>query len=131
MSRYVTIEYEDGSKYCGESKNRLPNGYGALVKPSKGVYEGLWAIGQQVSGRYTWSNGKQYIGEWKGLSRNGLGVETRPDGTTYSGEFVENMVGPLGVLSLPLHGLYLGMWAQSSVQEGEGVEAYADGGKIK
>lgn len=131
MALCVTVEYKDGSKYCGESDNGSLHGCGTLVEPShKGVFEGLWVKGSQMRGVYSWANGKQYSGDWKGPMRSGLGVETRPDGTKYSGEFSQNAMGPLGVLSLPSHGLYMGMWDSSGVQEGDGVEAYADGGKV-
>lgn len=130
MSQYITFEYKDGSKCCGESENGALHGCGVLVEPSnKGVYEGLWVNGSQISGVYTWPGGKQYMGDWKGAFRSGLGVETRADGTNYSGEYSQNTMGPLGVLNLPTHGLYLGMWDPTGVQEGDGVEAYADGGR--
>lgn len=129
MSQYVTFEYKDGSKYCGESENSTLHGCGLLVEPSgKGVFEGLWVKGSRIRGTYTWPHGKQYAGDWKGPFRNGLGVETRQDGTKYSGEYSQNIMGPLGVLSLPTHGLYLGTWDSTGVQDGDGVEAYADGG---
>lgn len=129
MAHCVTVQYKDGSKYCGESDNGTLHGCGILVKPSqKGVYEGLWVKDSQLRGVYTWPNGKQYAGDWKGPVRSGLGVETRPDGTKYAGDFSQNTMGPLGVLSLPTHGLYMGMWDSSGIQEGDGVEAYADGG---
>lgn len=130
MSQYVTFEYQDGSKYCGESENNMLHGCGLLVEASnKGVFEGLWEKGSRLSGVYTFSQGKRYVGDWKGSFRSGLGVETWPDGTKYSGEYSENAIGPFGVLSVPTHGLYFGMWDSTGVQEGDGVEAYADGGK--
>ena len=130
MAHCVTVEYKDGSKYCGESDSGTLHGCGVFVEPSgRGVFEGLWVKGSQLSGVYSWPNGKQYSGDWKGSVRSGLGVETRPDGTKFSGDFSQNTMGPLGVLSLPNHGLYMGMWDVSGVQEGDGVEAYADGGK--
>ena len=130
MAHCLTFD-ENGSKYCGESNSGTLHGRGMLVEPSqKGVFEGLWVQGSQISGVYTWPNNKQYMGDWKGPFRSGLGVETRPDGTKYSGEFSHNSMGPLGVLSLPTHGLYFGMWDATGVQEGDGVEAYADGGKL-
>lgn len=130
MCQYIMLEYKDGSRYCGDSGSGVLHGHGLLVEPSnKGVFEGLWVKGSQLSGIYTWPSGMRYVGDWKGPFRSGLGVEMRPDGTKYSGEFSQNTMGPLGVLSLPTHGLYLGSWASTGVQEGEGVEAYADGGK--
>lgn len=130
MAQCAALEYKDGSKYCGESEGGVLHGCGTLVEPShKGVFEGLWVKGAQLRGVYSWPSGKQYSGDWKGSVRSGLGVETRPDGTKYSGDFSQNVMGPLGVLSLPSHGLYMGVWDTSGVQEGDGVEAYADGGK--
>ncbi len=129
MAHYIA--YQDGSKYCGEYEGSLSHGYGILVEPAnQGVFEGLWVKGKQISGVYTWSSGKQYVGDWKGSLRNGLGVETRPDGTKYSGDFSQDVMGPIGVLSLPNHGLYLGAWIPGRIQEGEGIEAYADGGMV-
>lgn len=129
MACCVALEYKDGSKYCGESEKGILHGCGVFVESSnRGVYEGLWVNGGQHRGVFSWPNGKHYSGDWKGPVRIGLGVEKRPDGTKYSGEFSQNVMGPLGVLSLPTHGLYMGMWDSSGLQEGRGVEAYADGG---
>lgn len=131
MACCVALEYKDGSKYCGESEKGILHGCGVFVESSnRGVYEGLWVNGGQHRGVFSWPNGKHYSGDWKGPVRIGLGVEKRPDGTKYSGEFSQNVMGPLGVLSLPTHGLYMGMWDSSGLQEGRGVEAYADGGKL-
>ena len=131
MSHYLTFEYKDGSKYCGECEGGVLHGFGILVEPGgRGVFEGLWAKGNQMSGIYTWPNGRHYVGDWKGPFRSGLGLETRPDGTKYTGEFSQSTMGPLGVLSLPSHGLYMGTWSDTGLQEGDGVEAYADGGKL-
>lgn len=130
MSQYITVEYKDGSKYCGESEGGVLHGCGMLVEAgNKGVFEGLWVKGNQLSGVYTWPNKTLYEGDWKGHTRSGLGLESRPDGTKYSGDFFQNSMGPLGVLSLPSHGLYMGMWNDAGLQEGDGVEAYSDGGK--
>lgn len=108
----------------------MAHGHGVLVEArSQGVFEGLWIKGDEVSGVYSWPSGKQYSGEWKNQAMNGLGVETRADDIKYSGEFTQNMMGPLGVLDLPGHGVYIGTWGLAGVQEGEGVEGYADGGK--
>ena len=129
MSQYITLEYKDGSKYCGESEGGVMHGCGILVEAgSKGVFEGRWDKGKEVSGMFTWPSGRRYEGDWKGHVRSGLGLEWRPDGTKYSGEFSNNTMGPLGVLSLPAHGLYMGTWSAAGMQEGDGVEAYADGG---
>lgn len=132
MSQNTTLEYQDGSRYCGECENTVSHGYGMLIESAnKGIFEGLWVKGKQISGTYTWPNGKLYMGDWKGSIRNGLGVEARSDGTKYSGEFLHNARGLLGVLSVLDQGLYMGMWsAASGIQEGLGVEAYADGGKM-
>ncbi len=131
MSQYITFEYKDGSKYCGECEGGVLHGCGILVEPgNRGVFEGLWAKGNQMSGMFTWPNGRRYEGDWKGPFRNGLGLESRPDGTKYTGEFSQNTMGPLGVLSLPTHGLYMGTWSDTGMQEGDGVEAYADGGTV-
>ena len=134
MMQYSNIVCEDGSRYCGECRDNVSHGLGVLVNPGKGIFEGLWKSGQQVSGTFSWNTGKQYMGEWKDMCRTGLGVETRPNGTRYFGEFTQNVMGPLGVLSLPDQGLYLGMWQPNSnypggEKDGEGVEAYSDGGK--
>ncbi len=136
MAQYSSIVCEDGSRYCGECRDNVFHGLGILVKPGSGIFEGVWQSGQQVSGTYSWNNGKQYIGEWKDMCRTGLGVETRPNGTRFFGEFTQNVMGPLGVISLPNQGLYLGMWKSNSKfpggeKDGEGVEAYADGGRFE
>ena len=134
MALLSTTVCEDGSKYCGECKDNVFHGLGILVKPGVGMFEGQWKCGQQVSGIFSWNNGKQYMGEWKDMCRCGLGVETRPNGTRYFGEFTQNVMGPLGVLSLPSQGLYLGAWKPNAnfpggEKDGEGVEAYGDGGR--
>ena len=56
-------------------------------------------------------------------------IQVRPDGTEYCGDFQENTRGPYGVLKLSNGALYQGTW-EDGLQDGVGVEVYADKGQI-
>jgi hypothetical protein len=61
------------------------NGYGVYIR-SGSKYEGELKDGMKDGyGTFTWADGTKYIGEFKGNKQNGQGTYTTADGTVYKG----------------------------------------------
>ena len=68
-SGYVTVIFDDGEKYVGETKDYKFHGQGT----------------------YTYAGGEKYVGEWKDDNKHGQGIYTYADGAKYVGEFKDNL----------------------------------------
>ena len=68
-SKNSTMEDDDtdkGSRYEGDFKENMRNGYGIYILPDKSVYNGQWRE-NMMNGRgvFTWPDHSVYDGEWK------------------------------------------------------------------
>jgi len=121
-------EFEDGGRYCGGWLDGKANKHGICTGPKgQGHYAGEWYQGFEVSGSYLWQNGNVYTGQWSEGKRNGLGTEKKGR-WVYRGEWTHGFKGRFGVRTSDLSGArYEGTWT-TGVQDGYGMETYADGG---
>jgi hypothetical protein len=126
-----TIDYEDGSKYIGFTKDGMKEGKGKLLTLTC-VYEGEFqkdtfhGLGKYEDSEITYEgdftngerNGKgiqilrkedyKYIGEWKNGIKTGLGNEYLPDKSHYEGYFVDGKKNGTGKLILSNGSVYVG-----------------------
>ena len=66
----------DGTKYSGEFKEGLPNGFGVQEDPNGIRYSGNWVNGlRDGAGTIDFGDGTSYVGEF----RNGLAYEGQYD----------------------------------------------------
>ena len=81
-----TVSYPDGSKYCGELLNNLPDGRGVLTWKNGDRYEGEFRMGvQEGQGTMVAADGSLYFGGWDGGQVHGRGVykpACKVDGST-------------------------------------------------
>ena len=55
-----------GSRYHGDFKENMRNGYGTYIFPDGSTYVGLWREGlMNGRGAFTWPDNSYYDGEWK------------------------------------------------------------------
>ncbi len=83
-----TITFKDGSKYVGEFKDDIKQGYGRMTWANGDQYEGQW-VNDAINGKgvFTWANGDRYDGQWAANKRSGQGfmVEKTVRSMTASG----------------------------------------------
>ena len=73
--------YINGNKYFGEHKNGLPNGEGRSIYPDGSMYLGEYKNGKfHGQGTFIWKDGYYYDGEFRDGTPNGQGTETLPNG---------------------------------------------------
>ncbi len=59
-------QYSDGTRYKGEFKNGLPQGWGRVEYPGGEIYEGDWLSDiAHGYGTFTTSDGKEFVGLWE------------------------------------------------------------------
>jgi hypothetical protein len=126
-----TINYEDGSKYIGYTKDGMKDGKGKLLTLEY-VYEGEFSkdyfhgFGKYENSDMTYEgnyvngmkngNGTQilkkdeykYIGEWKNDNKHGIGKEYLPDKSQYDGYFENGKKHGRGKLILSNGSVYDG-----------------------
>jgi hypothetical protein len=57
---------DPGSRYTGDFKENMRNGYGTYIFPDGSVYTGMWRDGMMCGrGVFTWPDQSVYDGEWK------------------------------------------------------------------
>ena len=61
------VKVEDaGSRYYGDFKENMRNGFGTYIFPDGSIYVGLWRDGlMNGRGAFTWPDDSYYDGEWK------------------------------------------------------------------
>ena len=104
---YETVNFPDGSKYVGELKNGLRDGYGTyshfLDGKQYAEYFGEWKNDKAHGhGTYTFHNGASYVGEWKNNMKHGHGTYIfAPDSKqkSYVGEWKNDKYNGYGTLS--------------------------------
>jgi hypothetical protein len=56
----------DGTRYEGQWKDDLQDGFGTEIWPDGSRYEGLYVKGKKHGqGTYTWPDGSKYNGNWQ------------------------------------------------------------------
>lgn len=96
------ITLQDGSRYVGDYKNRLPHGSGVLSDKDGTKYEGQFREGKlNGSGTMTLPNGTVYTGDFKDGKANGPGTMTETNGTVMKGEFHSGVPHGLAVIIKP------------------------------
>jgi hypothetical protein len=60
------VPEDPGSRYTGDFKENMRNGYGTYFFPDGSVYTGMWRDGMMCGrGVFTWPDQSVYDGEWK------------------------------------------------------------------
>jgi len=139
----------DGSKYEGEWKDGLRDGYGVWTGTRNEKYSGKWTAdkrngkGKYEDSYYTYEgawvndrkegtgiifykNGDSYMGPWKNDQRHGTGVYTKANGLgKYTGEWDDNVKKGKGAMKDP-NGTYDGDWV-NNMRHGEGAFTSSNG----
>ena len=108
-----TINYDDGSKYVGDTKllSGKKHGRGTYTWPSGSKYVGEYKNNERHGqGTYTWSDGEKYVGEYKNDDRHGQGTYWYNNGTKYIGEFKAGKRAGKGTLTYPDGSKQAGIW---------------------
>lgn len=133
------FEFDDGGSYVGNWVDGMASGYGVCSGPAgEAQFAGAWQLGFETSGVFRAVAGSAlYEGQWLQGRRHGLGVDSRglagtADGGArwiYSGEWTQGYRGRYGLRQSTATGTkYEGTWT-AGLQDGYGVETYADGGR--
>jgi hypothetical protein len=95
-----SINFPDGSKYQGFTKNGLFHGKGRLTKQDGSIFQGEWREGKAVGyGVLVTKKGTLYEGNWLNDLYHGKGTEVLEfEKSRYSGEFVHGKKTGKGLL---------------------------------
>ena len=113
--------YDDGSFYKGEFINGTKFGIGVYIWVDKTSYEGEW-LNNFIHGygKYVFANGSIYKGKWNYNKKDGLGELWYPSQKTYFGFFKEDIRSGLGMLfSSEDRKAFIGFW-KNNKQNGLG-----------
>lgn len=92
------VEFKDGDRYRGETKDGVPHGKGRYYSELGWVYEGEFFDGQiNGKGKAVFSDGTVYFGEWKDGKRDGVGRSVFANGAQYVGGYVSDRFDGDGV----------------------------------
>jgi hypothetical protein len=124
-----TKTFPDGTKYVGDFKYGVREGYGTYTYSDGGSYTGEWKDNMRHGkGTDTFANGLKYEGEWENDMRNGQGTLFMPDLGTYTGGWKDGQRSGQGIHTLVDGGKYEGGWKEG-VCSGQGTYAFANGNK--
>ena len=116
-----------GSRYVGEFKENMRNGYGIYYLPDGSIYNGMWNQGVP-SGRgvFTWPDSSLYDGDWKDGKRHGQGLLKTSDGFIYDGMWANNAMDGRGAAIYPNGQKYEGVFSNGR-REGRGTMKFTNG----
>lgn len=110
-----------GTKYEGEWKNSMRNGYGIENYEEGSVYRGTFLNGKKHGiGIYIWMDKSSYEGEWSNNYLNGYGKYIYSDGSVYTGSWYYNKMEGLGEYVFPSKRTYFGYF-KNSIKSGFGM----------
>ena len=113
-----TVNYNDGIRYHGPTRNGLPHGRGIMTWANGNRYEGDWVNGRRTGrGVYTWAGGDRYEGDFVDGERTGRGVYTWADGDRYEGDFVDGQRAGRGLMVWGNGDRYEGSWKDNKLHD--------------
>jgi hypothetical protein len=104
--------HPDGSRYKGEFKNGMNNGFGIqYASNGKPTYAGEWRNGMRHGfGVYSHDGGQKYEGEWINGEESGFGVYTFPSGQKYEGFLRDGKKNGFGIYYYENGSIEQGEW---------------------
>lgn len=136
LKGFTAISYDFGSlgagRYCGELKNKIPNGYGKVWLDSgslfvghflEGLFDGVGFFIQR--GGVDCKGGSEYLGCYKRGTKEGFGLEIQNGGYRYAGDWVNNKAHGVGELKYGI-GVFVGQ-LRNDKPHGWGVLTYHGG----
>ena len=112
---------KNGTKYEGEWKNSLRNGYGIEYYEDGSFYQGQFSNGTKTGiGLYKWLDRSSYEGEWLNNCLHGYGKYTFSDNSIYIGNWNYNKMDGFGIFSYPSQKKYLGFF-KNNLKDGFGM----------
>ena len=129
--KFGIINYPDGKRYIGETKNNIKEGYGKLFYNNGNRYEGEFKNDlREGYGIFYFTSGDKYEGEFKNNLKEGYGILYYSNGTKYVGEFKNNKLEGIGAYYYSNGSKYLGE-LKNNRREGYGIKYYINGDKYK
>lgn len=128
----LTLTYENGDVYEGETVYFLRHGEGTMTYSGGDVYEGEFFFDDmEGEGTYTYFSGDQYKGEFSKNKKNGKGTykwAPLSDGSfdSYEGEYVDDMRDGSGTYVYADGTRYIGEYT-ADAKNGEGSMYFPDG----
>ena len=135
-----TINYSNGVRYYGQTRNGRPHGRGVYTWPDGDRYEGDFVDGESTGrGVFTWANDDRYEGDFVDGKRTGRGVYTWADGDRYEGDFVDAKRTGRGVYTKADGDRYEGEWLNGKAHgdmwfiraDGSGYYSYWENGDAR
>jgi hypothetical protein len=97
VSKTVTIEEPNGTKYVGEHKNGIKDGKGVLTFRDGNSYKGDFKDGaQDGEGEEILAGGQRYVGRFRAGKFNGKGTLYVSDGGKITGEWKDSKLDGVG-----------------------------------
>ena len=112
---------KNGTKYEGEWKNSLRNGFGIENYDDGSFYKGHFMNGTKFGiGVYKWIDKSSYEGEWLNNFIHGYGQYIFADGSIYTGKWNYNKMDGLGEFWYPSQKTYFGFF-KDNIRNGFGM----------
>lgn len=131
-----TINYNDGVRYHGPTRNGVPHGRGVMTWGKGSRWEGDRYEGDFVDGErhghgvYAHADGRRYEGDFVGGMLQGRGVYTSPEGDRYEGDFVDWRRTGRGIMAWANGNRYEGDWVNGR-RTGRGVYTWPGGDRYE
>ena len=124
------MQFPDGSRYEGMTKNSLFHGKGRMTHSNGDIYQGEWVEGKACGkGVFIDQQGSMYEGEWKNDAYHGKGTEQWNHNTiVYTGDFVDGQKTGKGKFEFDGN-MYQGDFVDGKFH-GRGKYYFAESGKI-
>jgi len=127
--KFITVNYDGGDVYKGNSLNGVRNGLGTYIWSDGQKYVGNWSNGKRDgSGTMYYVNGDKYIGEYKNNKMHGEGTYTWANGNIYKGSWKSDIREGFGSYYWKSGDRYVGEW-KASKQHGKGTYKWPNGDK--
>ncbi len=119
--------FDNGDKYVGEFRGKLPNGKGETTFAKGGRYIGEYVNGKfQGKGDIVYNNGDTFVGDFVDDYASGFGTLTYTNGACYIGEIKAGVLSGKGEITFSNGNRYVGEFSDGD-KNGKGEFFFAGG----